>query len=371
MELRFELFYALAALFDRTARVHPAWRERARRELPRSARDVARVFGPARELWVALAAALPHDQPLADWDALWSALETAEPRELAAATLRGLLHTRDLVDAMLQAGSARRALAKAPRAGRDWLRTLGLVPYRRSAPIAVAIEALVSDPVDAIARIRRLVRAFWEHCFADAFLQAAAQYTSVARGLEEYWRATSFADLCTSSLLRVRLNRDVLEAVEGGYRVALRDVERIIVFPSAFNERRYWSAVDGARGTIVYLPSFEPSIAIAAPHVRRPVLPQVRALADPSRWAIVQSLLEAPRPASELAALLGLSKATVSHHVGVLARAHLVTRAPQRGTILLSVDREGLLRLGDRIVNPPRRAAHPGVGGPNQVVRAS
>jgi DNA-binding transcriptional ArsR family regulator len=352
VSLRFELFYALASLFDPTARVHRSWRERAKRALPRSVRRDARVFGPARELWIALAAALPHDEPLDDGNAVCAALDAAEAREIAAKALRGLLHARELVDEMLRVASASRAIAKAPRAERDWLRTLGLVPYRRAAPLAVAIEALVRDPADAIARMKRLVRAFWERCFAPTFENARAQYASVAHGLEEYWRATSFADLCASSLLRVRLNGDFLEAVEGGYRVRLRDVERIVVLPSAFNERRYWSAVDGERGAIVYLPCFEPSIALDGPSERVvDVRPQLRALADESRWAIVQALLRSPRPATDLASLLGLSKATVSHHVSALSRAHLVVRAPRRGTVLLSVDRDAIARLGERILS--------------------
>src|SRR5262245_38282968 len=105
--LRYELFHALASLFDRTARVQPAWRARARRDLPRAFWRDARIFGPARELWLALPAALPHDVPLCDWESLERALASAEPRELAAEALKGLLHAGELVGEMFRARAVR------------------------------------------------------------------------------------------------------------------------------------------------------------------------------------------------------------------------------------------------------------------------
>lgn len=351
--LRFEVFYALASLFDPAARVHAAWRARARRDLPRSFWAEARVFGPARELWIALAAALPHDEPLSEWEPLWSALERADARELAATTLKGLLHARDAVDEMLRARDVRPAMRRVARAERDWLRTLGLFPFRRTAPLAVAIDALVRDPPRAVDRMRSIVRRFWDRAFARTFLDARPRYASAVRALEEYGRATSLAAFA-DSLLRVRVDGDTLAAVEGGYRVRLREVRKIVVMPSAFNERRYWSAVDAAGGTIVYLPTFEPALEIAAPRADRPVLPVLRALADASRWRMIVTLLRGPRTASELARSCGIGKATVSHHVRVLTEARLVTRAPRRGSVLLSANREAIRALGDRIVGAAR-----------------
>ena len=199
--------------------------------------------------------------------------------------------------------------------------------------------------------MRRTVTSFWEHCFARTFAEAQLRYASVARGLAEYCRATSLAELVATSLLRIRLNGDVLEAIDGAYRVRLRDVARIVVLPSAFNERRYWSSVPGTNGAIMYLPWFDPSIELSTKRDNGPVFPVLRALADPSRWKLVRVLLEGPRPAVELVAILGLNKATVSHHVRVLVDAKLVARTPERGRVLLSANREELLQLGSRIVD--------------------
>ena len=49
-----------------------------------------------------------------------------------------------------------------------------------------------------------------------------------------------------------------------------------------------------------------------------------RLLADPARWTLIQLLVAAPRYGQELAELLGLSIATVSHHLNVLKRLDLV-----------------------------------------------
>ena len=143
------------------------------------------------------------------------------------------------------------------------------------------------------------------------------------------------------------------------------------MLPSAFNERRYWSSVPGKHGAIVYLPWFAPSIELSAPDDERPVLPTLRAIADESRWNVVLSLLEGPRSASELVELLGLNKATISHHVHVLVECKLVARTPDRGRILLSVNREELLQLGTRIVNQARPSGRSDAGSSKRSTRGS
>jgi DNA-binding transcriptional ArsR family regulator len=52
--------------------------------------------------------------------------------------------------------------------------------------------------------------------------------------------------------------------------------------------------------------------------------PQLRALANPLRNAVLDLLLERAATVSELAAALGRPKSTVAHHVSVLVDAHLL-----------------------------------------------
>lgn len=61
--------------------------------------------------------------------------------------------------------------------------------------------------------------------------------------------------------------------------------------------------------------------AIAPPETYQEVY---RLLADPARWTLIQLLVAAPRYGQELAELLGLSIATVSHHLNGLKRLELV-----------------------------------------------
>jgi len=71
------------------------------------------------------------------------------------------------------------------------------------------------------------------------------------------------------------------------------------------------------------------------------------ALADPSRLRIVRLLMERPRYGQELATLLGISGATISHHVGELSKAGIL-RLERRGQrTYFHIQSEALLALLD------------------------
>ena len=55
----------------------------------------------------------------------------------------------------------------------------------------------------------------------------------------------------------------------------------------------------------------------------------LRALADPERLRIIACLREGPRNVTELAGLLGAEVVNVSHHLGVLRHAGVVTDEKQ------------------------------------------
>ena len=50
----------------------------------------------------------------------------------------------------------------------------------------------------------------------------------------------------------------------------------------------------------------------------------IQALADPSRWRMVQGLGEGPRSLTDLARQVGLSLACTSHHVSILKEAEVI-----------------------------------------------
>ena len=69
------------------------------------------------------------------------------------------------------------------------------------------------------------------------------------------------------------------------------------------------------------------------------------ALADATRREIVSRLAGRPRPVGELAAELPVSRPAVSQHLGVLARAGLVTHRSEGTRHLYEVDGDGVGQL--------------------------
>ena len=63
----------------------------------------------------------------------------------------------------------------------------------------------------------------------------------------------------------------------------------------------------------------------------------LKALADPERLRLIQCLQDGPKNVSELAALLGQELANVSHHLGVLRHAGLVTDQKQGKYVIYSL----------------------------------
>ena len=81
---------------------------------------------------------------------------------------------------------------------------------------------------------------------------------------------------------------------------------------------------------------------------------RLKALADPVRLQIVSMLIQQDSRGArnlDLAERLGLSDATISHHLGVLQRAGLVLRERGGGVTVYRVDRS---MLGDlaRMIDP-------------------
>lgn len=79
---------------------------------------------------------------------------------------------------------------------------------------------------------------------------------------------------------------------------------------------------------------------------------QLRAVAEGPRWQILAVLAAGPRRSSELSELLGLSRTTTSHHLGVLADAGLVARSldgRDRRGVVYTLNASGLVELGEAL----------------------
>lgn len=141
-----------------------------------------------------------------------------------------------------------------------------------------------------------------------------------------------------------------------------RDLPRLLFWPSAFLGAGWATFTPASVRDIGVC-----SVAYGADMVRPPanaspepgeVTPEIappetyqdlyRLLADPARWTLIQLLVAAPRYGQELAELLGLSIATVSHHLNGLKRLDLVDirRAEHRLYYHLRTDRLRALLAG-------------------------
>lgn len=72
----------------------------------------------------------------------------------------------------------------------------------------------------------------------------------------------------------------------------------------------------------------------------------LRALADPERLKIVQCLQEGPKNVGELAVLLKVELANVSHHLGVLRATGLVKDCKQGKYVIYSLHPDVFRRKG-------------------------
>ena len=71
------------------------------------------------------------------------------------------------------------------------------------------------------------------------------------------------------------------------------------------------------------------------------------ALADPTRRAIVESLLEGPKPVGELARGFPISRPAISHHLRILKEANLVIDQAVGNRRLYRLNPEGIDLLRD------------------------
>ncbi len=75
-----------------------------------------------------------------------------------------------------------------------------------------------------------------------------------------------------------------------------------------------------------------------------------RALADPSRLKIVGLLALQPYPVEQISALIGLGESTVSHHLGKLAEAGLVSARAEGHYSVYSLEPDALSQMARRLL---------------------
>lgn len=195
---------------------------------------------------------------------------------------------------------------------------------------ADAARLLISDAGALRDRLLRMLRRFWEECFAQEWARigpALADDVAVqGERLRQHDIYTVFRKLLPGCRT-VRGERSILfnRHMEG--EVDLDQHPHLLLVPSFFT----W-----ARTRVEFEPPWTPSLVYPAGHadtVLAPLPPAelgtvLEALAHDTRLQILRLCREAPRSTQELANLLGLTAGGVSRHLSLLHEAGLV--APRR-----------------------------------------
>jgi DNA-binding transcriptional ArsR family regulator len=75
----------------------------------------------------------------------------------------------------------------------------------------------------------------------------------------------------------------------------------------------------------------------------------LKALSDPSKLSILTSLKVSPKYATELASQLGLTSATISHHMNMLLTMHLVYVEKENGRYYFHINKDTVAEVLERV----------------------
>jgi ArsR family transcriptional regulator, arsenate/arsenite/antimonite-responsive transcriptional repressor len=273
--------------------------------------------------------------------------------------------------ALKKKSSLRSVIGKVPKVKQEWLHYIGLYPYQESSPTIIAIEYLIDDPQGFRKAVIEILQIFWEVGFKSTWNHLQPQFQRSLNEKERLFQSCSLAEFAQQALLRIQVNekKSSIKAIRGGYELPLRDVKDCYFMPSAFNDRRYWSALkdDEKNQFYVYFPYFDPSIALdlkpsdsSTPYTEPELDASLifKALGDSTRFAIVSLLAKEPTNSVELAKQLSVSKPTISHHVHQLREAGLIDEHYQGGSVQISLRRHTFERISEITIHQLFNSAH-------------
>ncbi|HVH40874.1 MAG TPA: metalloregulator ArsR/SmtB family transcription factor [Labilithrix sp.] len=366
---RVEICFAAQAALDERSRIDAGWRAATVTALGRRWRNAQAELGGAAPLWAAVPDALqsqPLEATFPEMLAHWRALPlVAMQRTL----IEGLIHDAALTERLVErALSPKVALSKVRKTKREWLAYVGLFPFEPSAPMGLALTALIERPAAVRDAVADALEAFWKDAFAATWERLVPAMTESASAMRRLFIATGFETFAREALLRIDVDEQagIIRAARGGYQLRYADVNRACALPSAFNDKRFWSAYETAAGTLVYFPYFDPSLDLGhssaplAAALREPELDAAlvfKVLGDTTRFALAMILAQEPSSAAELARRLDVSKPTITHHLPAFRQAGLVRETDGR----LALRRDVIERLSAAAVeqlfhsNIPRR----------------
>ena len=342
---RFEIFYALQALESGGAAQLDDWRREMERRLPARLRTSINTVAPTPLVWPLLADALREAPPAATFEGMIDTLRTLDELSFQKFVLGGVFKARGAVEALVNGtASLSRTVAAEATTQEKLLSLLGLHPFSRKHPTAVAFDKIVNMPGSYRDDIVHVLESFWAAGFADTWKRLEPQMKEHARDMRATATREAFPEFAREHRLPVTIEDGVLVSTRGATHTPVGGSASVYLVPSAFNTLRLWAAYPDARGrTRFFLPILHPGVSTAGVTAIEPAL-IFRALGDTTRYAIASSIARAPMTSVELARAFGVSKPTISHHVQLLRSAGLIDETSTENGILLSLNRRTLER---------------------------
>ena len=356
--LRFEVFYALQVLSDSESRIHGKWKKKAIKALPTDFIQTNGNFLKAPNLWPILADTLQTLPLDLSYKEIISHLKKMDIQSFQREILLGAIHYPELVDALLRKSKPKEVFSKIPKKKREWLAFIGLYPFQSGEPLVELVKKLLISPEKFRKQVIQVIEVFWISIFQKTWKQIQPQLEQSLDLKQKVFEASTLNEFAKEALLRIEFDesKKLIRAIRGGDTISFDKVEKGHIFPSLFNDKRYWTAFDHKKKSFLYIPYFEPSISLELEVNREqeqflgPELDPAlifRALGDTTRYAMISLIAESSKTSLELSKLLSVSKPTISHHLHILREAGLVNEQSKSGCVYLSVKRETIEGLSN------------------------
>lgn len=322
----YDLLVSLRALFNpRTYEATRAWAVAARRRLSTDGETRGRFFFRGHDISLGygvarLVAGLPADAPPV---ALIDAVRAADPVELAML----MLDTGETSEKALS--TFRQTLG-----GRTSDRALTAAFKGVSASWSKVCRRVLEDPRRAQAELVLLLEEYDQTVFAAEVEHVTTAIAGAAT------RAQELIALLPTSV--------AIEQLAGGYTIGPNlSLSQITLAPSAFIHPFVAARLDERSGEalIVFGVRSHPLERFDTAPLDPALMQAIKALGDPGRLRLMRLLARESLTSGELQSLIGLSPATVHHHLHQLRAAGLVRQERTKGGMRYGIRRESAAEL--------------------------
>lgn len=359
--LRFEIFYALQQVAANETRTHAEWHASARHALGGEFLGMIEEVAPHPLFWPLLAEVPLIDRPDSGFDEVVAAFAATEPRVLVRRLLTALFKDEDVASRLASGSTSLNiAVAESSPAAMGLLKHLGLSPFQQDSGITRTLQFLIDSPVSYRGIAVDVLRTFWKRVFRHEWITLSVRLNREAARLRR--KTVNIAPEAVASRLALPIQIDDSGGVlakRGSFRASERELGECWIMPSAFNVARLWTTQRRNEVVDVYMPLFvdgielfpddtghsEADVAVEQPADTMDAALILKALGDSTRYTIASVIAKSATTSVALAAMLEVSKPTVSHHIRILREAGLVDETPAPGGVFLTLRRGAIAGL--------------------------